>query len=200
MKSLIIPTSTAMCFPRAIEYTSSSVESTLLTEVLCSAESFFTLRSPPFHSNFATSRLRRSSKFPIFIQIIRDFIQDCEYASVEELCEYSYQLFVDMSNWFLAQFPASIFREVHESPVEDYEERARFILKLLYKLEPSLEDKVQWSFPVGANITHFLDPYLNFDEGIPSDTILGGAATAKGPSTTDSIPSSQDVELGQAPM
>ncbi|KAK9159975.1 hypothetical protein Syun_006316 [Stephania yunnanensis] len=134
------------------------------------------------------------------VQIIRDFIQDCEYASVEELCEYINQLFVDMSHWFLAQFPASIFREVHESPVEDYEERARFILKLLYKLEPSLEDKVQWSFPVGANITRFLDPYVNFDEGIPSDTILGGAATAKGPSTTDSIPSIQDVELGQAPM
>ncbi|KAK9159994.1 hypothetical protein Syun_006335 [Stephania yunnanensis] len=145
-------------------------------------------------------QISRAKHMETEVQIIRDFIQDCEYSSVEELCEYIYQLFVDMSHWFLAQFPASIFREVHESPVEDYEERARFILKLLYKLEPSLEDKVQWSFPVGANITRFLDPYVNFDEGIPSDTIVGGAATAKGPSTTDSIPSIQDVELGQAPM
>ncbi|KAK9138349.1 hypothetical protein Sjap_008943 [Stephania japonica] len=136
----------------------------------------------------------------IEVQIIRDFIQDCEYTSVEELCDYIYQLFVDMLRLFLTQFPALIFKEVHESPVEDYEERSRFILKLLFKLEPSLEDKVQWSFPVGANITRFLDPYENFDKGIPSDTTVGDAATVEVPSMTDSIPSIQDVEVGQTPM
>ncbi|KAK9081320.1 hypothetical protein Syun_031099 [Stephania yunnanensis] len=112
-------------------------------------------------------------------EIIRDFIQDREYASIEELCDYLYQLFADLSHWFLAQFPASILKEVNESPVEEYEERAAAVLKLLYKLDPSLEDEVQWAFPFGANITRFFDPFENSDEGIPSDTTAGDVATAQ---------------------
>ncbi|KAK9140918.1 hypothetical protein Scep_010599 [Stephania cephalantha] len=134
------------------------------------------------------------------VEIIRDFIQDHEYASIEELCDYLYQLFADLSHWFLAQFPASILKEVNESPVEEYEERAAAVLKLLYKLEPSLEDEVQWSFPLGANITRFFDPFENSDEGIPSDTTVGDVATAEGTATTVSIPIIRDVELGQTPM
>ncbi|KAK9081139.1 hypothetical protein Syun_030502 [Stephania yunnanensis] len=134
------------------------------------------------------------------VEIIRDFIQDREYASIEELCDYLYQLFADLSHWFLTQFPASILKEVNESPVEEYEERAAAVLKLLYKLDPSLEDEVQWSFPLGANITRFFDPFENSDEGIPSDTTVRAVATAQGTATTVSIPSIRDVELGQTPM
>ncbi|KAK9159980.1 hypothetical protein Syun_006321 [Stephania yunnanensis] len=94
-------------------------------------------------------------------------------------------------------FPASILKEVNES---QYEERAAAVLKLLYKLEPSLEDEVQWSFPLGANITHFFDPFENSDEGIPSDTTVGDVASAQGAVTTVSVPSIRDVELGQTPM
>ncbi|KAK9081149.1 hypothetical protein Syun_030512 [Stephania yunnanensis] len=133
-------------------------------------------------------------------EIIGDFILDREYASIEELCDYLNQLFADLSHWFLAQFPASILKEVNESSVEEYEERAAAVLKLLYKLEPSLEDEVQWSFPLGTNITRFFDPFENSDEGIPSDTTVGDVATAEGTATTVSIPSIRDVELGQTPM
>ncbi|KAK9081321.1 hypothetical protein Syun_031100 [Stephania yunnanensis] len=80
-------------------------------------------------------------------------------------------------------FPALILKEVNESPVEEYEERAAAVLKLLYKLDPSLEDEVQWSFPLGANITRFFDPFENSDEGIPSDTTVGDVATAEGTAT-----------------
>ncbi|KAK9081142.1 hypothetical protein Syun_030505 [Stephania yunnanensis] len=131
---------------------------------------------------------------------IRDFIRDRVYESIGELCDYLYQLFADLSHWFLTQFPASILKEVNESPVEEYAGRAAAVLKLLYKLEPSLEDEVQWSFPLGANITRFFDPIENSDEGIPSDTTVGDVATAQGTATTVSIPSIRDVELGQTPM
>ncbi|KAK9081318.1 hypothetical protein Syun_031097 [Stephania yunnanensis] len=82
-----------------------------------------------------------------------------------------------MSRWFLKRFPASILKEVHESPVEEYEERATFVLKLLYKLDSSLEDKIQWLFPdSGGTITGFFDTRENRDEGIPSDAVGGDAA------------------------
>ncbi|KAK9159983.1 hypothetical protein Syun_006324 [Stephania yunnanensis] len=142
----------------------------------------------------------RGKHMKMEVEIIRDFIQDCEYASIEELCDYFYQLFADSSHWFLTQFPASILKEVNESPIEEYEERAAAVLKLLYKLEPSLEDEVQWSFPLGANITRFFDPFENSDEGIPSDTTVGDIATAEGTATTVSIPIIRDIELGQTPM
>ncbi|KAK9159982.1 hypothetical protein Syun_006323 [Stephania yunnanensis] len=144
--------------------------------------------------------IARGKHMEMEVEIIRDFIQDREYASIEELCDYLNQLFADLSHWFLAQFPASILKEVNESPVEEYEERAAAVLKLLYKLEPSLEDEVQWSFPLGANITHFFDPFENSDEGIPSDTTVGDVASAQGAVTTVSVPSIRDVELGQTPM
>ncbi|KAK9159992.1 hypothetical protein Syun_006333 [Stephania yunnanensis] len=112
------------------------------------------------------------------LQIIREFVvQDREYTSIEELCDTIYQLFADMSRWFLKQFPASILKEVHESAVEEYEERATFVLKLLYKLDSSLEDKVQWLFPDnGSTITAFFDTCENRNEGIPSDAAGGDAA------------------------
>ncbi|KAK9159978.1 hypothetical protein Syun_006319 [Stephania yunnanensis] len=112
------------------------------------------------------------------LQIIREFVvQDREYTSIEELCDTIYQLFADMSRWFLKQFPASILKEVHESAVEEYEERATFVLKLLYKLDSSLEDKVQWLFPEnGSTITAFFDTCENRNEGIPSDAVGGDAA------------------------
>ncbi|KAK9138354.1 hypothetical protein Sjap_008948 [Stephania japonica] len=59
------------------------------------------------------------------LQIIREFVQDREYTSIEEL-------------------------------FDEYEEGATFVLKLLYKLEWSLEDKVQWLFPDDASITSSL--------------------------------------------
>ncbi|KAK9081328.1 hypothetical protein Syun_031107 [Stephania yunnanensis] len=111
------------------------------------------------------------------LQIIREFVQDRECSSIEELCDTIYQLFADMSRWFLKQFPASILIEVHESAVEEYEERATFVLKLLYKLDSSLEDKVQWLFPDnGSTITAFFDTCENRDEGIASDAVEGDAA------------------------
>ncbi|KAK9159973.1 hypothetical protein Syun_006314 [Stephania yunnanensis] len=112
------------------------------------------------------------------LQIIREFVvQDREYTSIEELCDTIYQLFADMSHWFLIQFPASILKEVHERAVEEYEERATFVLKLLYNLDSSLEDKIQWLFPdSGGTITGFFDTRENRDEGIPSDAVGGDAA------------------------
>ncbi|KAK9081141.1 hypothetical protein Syun_030504 [Stephania yunnanensis] len=111
------------------------------------------------------------------LQIIREFVQDRECSSIEELCDTIYQLFADMSRWFLKQFVASILKEVHESAVEEYEERATFVLKLLYKLDSSLEDKVQWLFPDnGSTITAFFDTCENRDEGIASDAVEGDVA------------------------
>ncbi|KAK9138350.1 hypothetical protein Sjap_008944 [Stephania japonica] len=128
------------------------------------------------------------------MKIVKDFVLDREYASVEELCLYVDQVFADMLHWFLTQLPRSVLKEVNESPVEEYEERARLVLKLLHKLDPSLEDKVQWSFPSGANITRLFDPLEHHEEGNQRDFAVEdvGATTT----TADIIPSTQDVELG----
>ncbi|KAK9138734.1 hypothetical protein Sjap_009328 [Stephania japonica] len=63
-----------------------------------------------------------------------------------------------MLRWYLQQLPDSIFKHVNESMIEENEERARTVLKLLYKLDPLLEDKVQWIFSEGTDITRFFDP------------------------------------------
>ncbi|KAK9081329.1 hypothetical protein Syun_031108 [Stephania yunnanensis] len=128
------------------------------------------------------------------MKIIKDFVLDREYASVVELCLHVDQVFADMFHWFLTQLPSSILKEVCESPVEEYEERARLVLKLLYKLDLSLEDKVQWSFPDGAHITRLFDPLEHYEEGNQIDSSVEdvGATTT----TTVIIPSTQDVELG----
>ncbi|KAK9138568.1 hypothetical protein Sjap_009162 [Stephania japonica] len=93
------------------------------------------------------------------IDVIINFILmgEMEYRSIEELCFYLEQLFVDMLPFFLSQLPLAILKEVNDSPNEVHEEKARFVLKLLFKLK-LLEDKVQWSFPEGHRITRLMDP------------------------------------------
>ncbi|KAK9138881.1 hypothetical protein Sjap_009475 [Stephania japonica] len=88
---------------------------------------------------------------------IENFIQERSYTSTEELCDYIEQVFVEMLHWYLQQLPDSILKHVNESLIEENEERARTVLKLLYKLDPLLEDKVQWIFPEGTNITSIFD-------------------------------------------
>ncbi|KAK9141076.1 hypothetical protein Scep_010757 [Stephania cephalantha] len=92
---------------------------------------------------------------------------EMEYRSMEELYFHSEQLFVDMLLFFLSQLPIAILKEVNESPIEAHEERSRFVLKLLCKLE-LLEDKVRWSFPEGYRVTRLMDPEAV--EGINDDT------------------------------
>ncbi|KAK9085295.1 hypothetical protein Sjap_025706 [Stephania japonica] len=86
------------------------------------------------------------------MEIIKDFVIDQEYASIEELYEDLEELFVDMLLFFLPQLPTVIHKEVCESPYEVHEERARSVLKILCKLK-LLEDKVQWLFPEGSRVT-----------------------------------------------
>ncbi|KAK9138890.1 hypothetical protein Sjap_009484 [Stephania japonica] len=91
------------------------------------------------------------------MEIIRDFVHSRKYASIEELHKDLEQLFVDMLLFFLPQLPIVIFKDMNESPIEVFEERARYVLKLLCKLK-LLEDKVQWVFPEGCHVTRLMDP------------------------------------------
>ncbi|KAK9140789.1 hypothetical protein Scep_010470 [Stephania cephalantha] len=131
----------------------------------------------------------------IEMKIMKDFVkEESNYASVEDLCNRMEQLFAEMLLWFLKQLPGSILEEIRNSPIEEYEERAKIVLKLLYKLDPSLEDKVQWAFPPDVHAHNFFDPH---DQGIQSDaTVLIQDVDA----TTDTglIPSNTAVEIGSS--
>ncbi|KAK9159767.1 hypothetical protein Syun_006108 [Stephania yunnanensis] len=58
---------------------------------------------------------------------------------------------------YVGLYIAGATLEVNESPIEVHEERSRFVLKLICKLE-LLEDKVQWSFSEGYRVTRLIDP------------------------------------------
>ncbi|KAK9138659.1 hypothetical protein Sjap_009253 [Stephania japonica] len=87
--------------------------------------------------------------------IIIDFFKLRNYRSIQELCDYIEQLFVEMLNEFLVQLSIAIYKEITESSIEDYEKAVRFSLKLLCKVE-SLEAFVQWSYPIGTNINNLI--------------------------------------------
>ncbi|KAK9138882.1 hypothetical protein Sjap_009476 [Stephania japonica] len=131
----------------------------------------------------------------IEMKIMKDFVEEqSNYASVEDLCNRMERLFAEMLLWFLKQLPSSILEEIQDSPIEEYEERAKIVLKLLYKLDPSLEDKVQWAFPPDVHAQIFFDPH---DQGIQSDTTV---LIQDVDATTDTgfIPSDNDVEIGSS--
>ncbi|KAF5200917.1 hypothetical protein FRX31_009495 [Thalictrum thalictroides] len=86
---------------------------------------------------------------------IMEFINRRTYSSIEDLYTFIEQLFVDILHTLLTQLPVAIFKLLTESPVEEFEGRATLAFKLLCKLE-SLEGKVQWSYPVGCNISRLV--------------------------------------------
>ncbi|KAK9141190.1 hypothetical protein Scep_010871 [Stephania cephalantha] len=86
------------------------------------------------------------------VTVITDFIKRKEHPTIKDLQNYMEQLFADMLNEFLVQFPNAIYREITECHLEEYEEKVRMALKLICRVQP-LEKKIQWSFPTGTNIT-----------------------------------------------
>ncbi|KAK9137821.1 hypothetical protein Sjap_008415 [Stephania japonica] len=89
------------------------------------------------------------------IVVIIDFIEHKSYASIEELISNAQLLSVDMLNKFLTQLPGVIFKDIVESPPEDWEERVKLALKIVHKIE-QLEVLLQWSLPVGTTISNLI--------------------------------------------
>ncbi|KAK9137822.1 hypothetical protein Sjap_008416 [Stephania japonica] len=90
------------------------------------------------------------------VGIITDFIiRHRVYSSIEELYELMEQLFVDMLNEFLIQLPNAIYKDIIESNPEDFEEKVKFGLEALLRVQ-KLEGLVQWSFPVETTITRLI--------------------------------------------
>ncbi|KAK9138660.1 hypothetical protein Sjap_009254 [Stephania japonica] len=90
------------------------------------------------------------------LAIITDFIvEHRDYSSIEDLYEFLEQMFVDMLNELLIQLPNAIYKSIVESSPEDFEERMKFVLEALLKIE-QLEELVQWSFPSGTTITSLI--------------------------------------------
>lgn len=83
------------------------------------------------------------------------FILCREYTSIEELYSYMEQMFVNMLHKYLSQIPNAIFKELTESPAEEFDVRTRVALKLLCRFEP-VEALIQWSFPVQCNISSLI--------------------------------------------
>ncbi|KAK9130961.1 hypothetical protein Sjap_011448 [Stephania japonica] len=103
------------------------------------------------------------------LKLVAEFIQHNQaYGSIEELYSYMEQLFVGMLNEFLSQLPNAIFKYINESPAEEYEGRVKFAVKLICKIE-QLEGHVQWSFPPGTTITHFV---FDAKDPISEDDVL----------------------------
>ncbi|KAK9138867.1 hypothetical protein Sjap_009461 [Stephania japonica] len=123
-------------------------------------------------------------------------ILEREYASIEQLYHHMEQLFIDMLLFFLSQLPTAILKDVNESPIEVHEERARFALKLLSKLI-LLQDRVQWAFSQGYNVTQLMDPQEEENNNptiqnfTPADQDHDGAST-----TQTSNNHTPDVEMG----
>ncbi|KAF9597505.1 hypothetical protein IFM89_019032 [Coptis chinensis] len=85
------------------------------------------------------------------VGIIVDFISnDHDYSYIEDLYNYIELLFVNMLYTFLPQLPHALYKEVSESPAEDFNDRVRRSLGILYKIE-SLDDQIHWSFPTGPH-------------------------------------------------
>lgn len=87
--------------------------------------------------------------------MITEIIKNRVYDSIEELYSFIEHLFVDMLNDFLVQLPNAIFKEINVSHPEDLEERVKFSLKKMCKIE-KLEALIQWLFPVGTTITNLM--------------------------------------------
>ncbi|KAK9159649.1 hypothetical protein Syun_005990 [Stephania yunnanensis] len=98
-----------------------------------------------------------TAKFvPDELAIITDFIlEHRNYSSIEDLYEFLEQMFVDMLNELLIQLPNAIYKSILESSSEDFEERMKFALEAILKIE-QLEELVQWSFPSGTTITRLI--------------------------------------------
>ncbi|KAK9085304.1 hypothetical protein Sjap_025715 [Stephania japonica] len=80
---------------------------------------------------------------------VMNFIYRQRYATIEGLCSDVRRLFSEMLRHFLVQLPICVFKDVRDGSIEDCEERARYLTKRLCKLNPLLEDEVQWKFPDG---------------------------------------------------
>ncbi|KAK9137818.1 hypothetical protein Sjap_008412 [Stephania japonica] len=90
------------------------------------------------------------------LAIITDFIiEHRDYRSIEDLYEFLEHMFVHMLNKLLIWLPNAIYKSIVESGSEDFEERMKFALKALLKIE-QLEEIVQWSFPSGTTITSLI--------------------------------------------
>ncbi|KAK9085291.1 hypothetical protein Sjap_025702 [Stephania japonica] len=81
--------------------------------------------------------------------VVRNFFYPRRYATIEGLCSDVRRLFSEMLRHFLVQLPICVFKDVREGSIEDCDERARYLTKRLCKLNPLLEDEVQWKFPDG---------------------------------------------------
>ncbi|KAK9085300.1 hypothetical protein Sjap_025711 [Stephania japonica] len=81
--------------------------------------------------------------------VVWNFFNPQRYATIEGLCSDVRRLFSEMLRHFLVQLPICVFKDVREGSIEDCEKRARYLTKRLCKLNPLLEDEVQWKFPDG---------------------------------------------------
>ncbi|KAF5179331.1 transmembrane protein [Thalictrum thalictroides] len=93
------------------------------------------------------------------VKAISNFVTRQNYSCIEDLYNYIEQIFVDMVHIYFAQLPHAIFKDVNDSPVEEFEGRTRNAIRFLCQLE-SLEDQIQWSFPVGTNILRLITSEL----------------------------------------
>ncbi|KAK9081851.1 hypothetical protein Syun_031067 [Stephania yunnanensis] len=89
------------------------------------------------------------------LAMITDFLLVRGYQSTGELYGYIEQIYIDMLNEYLIQLPNAIFKEIIESHAEEYEEKVKFALKVLCKME-QLEDLVHCSvvFESSTGSTH----------------------------------------------
>ncbi|KAL5701429.1 hypothetical protein ACHQM5_026765 [Ranunculus cassubicifolius] len=57
-----------------------------------------------------------------------------------------------MLHLFLAELPNALFKEVVESPPEEFEDRISHGLEFQYKVDP-LEAHIQWLFPMECDMS-----------------------------------------------
>ncbi|KAL5698469.1 hypothetical protein ACHQM5_029501 [Ranunculus cassubicifolius] len=125
---------------------------------------------------------------------IADFISNKSYSSIQELYDYIEQILVDMLHLFIAELPNVIYNEVAESPPEQYEARVKHCLRFIWKMQP-LEDLVQWSFPIGSNISSLITIKVPSTE-ISNDTLVEDDQV---PSTRISKDSFKDCSVSPTP-
>ncbi|KAK9159648.1 hypothetical protein Syun_005989 [Stephania yunnanensis] len=128
------------------------------------------------------------------LKLVTEFIQRSTQAhgSVEELYCCMEQLFVAMATEFLIQLPNAIFKYISESPVEEFEERVKCSLKLISNME-QLEGLVQWSFPLGTAISHFISNEVPALDGDMLESGTGNTGTLSSTSTTRNEITREDV-------
>ncbi|KAK9085296.1 hypothetical protein Sjap_025707 [Stephania japonica] len=100
--------------------------------------------------------------------------------SYEGVCREEWRRKLQLKIWFLAKLceyylPICVFKDVRDGSIEDCEERARYLTKRLCKLDPLLEDGVQWKFPNGWP----LDTSRIFDGGSSAPVQNVSATTAQ---------------------